>query len=635
MGKFTEPVSITHQISACTAGTHAIADKWSRHVHLQLFATSIIIVLVATSIPAVDAEEITEPLEVTAVVPREFPPQYTTDRLGRASGFAIEVMEQVAILADLQVTFIVKESWAEVMAVAVSGEADLIPNMGVTADRAELFDFSSPMETYPVSVFVRADTYDISSVEDLVGHDVAVVKSNIAVLMLQSKGGVRLKVLASGREALIELLSGHVDAFVFPKPNILTLAKEIDVEHHIKVVGTPLVEIKRAIAVPKGNEALLRRLDRALQTFLKTEKYQDLYVHWHKAPEAGWTIHIRWVGASLLVMFLVMLFWRYFSLSRLYQRLVSSIEAREKAEHTLHKSEARLRTILETIIDGIIAINNKGIIKSVNPAAEHIFGYPAAEMIGQNVSMLTSETHRDRHDSYLENYLHTGESDFIGQIREGRGCRKDGTLFPVEIAISESPMSNEHRFVAIVRDVTERKQAEEKIMHLAMTDPLTGLANRHRFNSRLDDALHMARRMGYPVAVMILDLDRFKQINDTQGHLIGDEVLKRVADILTAVFRDVDTVARWGGDEFAVILNGLDNIENESIPAQRIINELSQPIVIEGNELLTGISIGISLFPDDGANPIELIRKADLALFRAKKEGRCTFRIYSSAVDVG
>ena len=624
---------MAHQGSRSTSGIYKIDAKWNRPLSLQLIAVSIIFILAIIGTPTAHAEGGAEPLMVTVVVPREFPPQYTTDRLGRASGFAIDVMEQVAILADLQMTFVVKESWAEVMAAATNGEADLIPNMGITRDRAKLFDFSSPMETYPVSVFVRADTSGISGIGDLAGHDVAVVESNIAVRMLQGKKGIRLKILPSGREALFELLSGQVDAFVFPKPNVLTLVQGIDVEHHIKIVGAPLVEIKRAIAVPKGNAALLHRLDTALQKFLKTEAYQDLYVHWHREPQTGWTIHIRWAGVALILMFLVMLFWRYFSISRLYRRLLNSVEAREVAEHTLHKSEAQLRMILNSVIDGVITINEKGIIENTNPAAEQVFGYPATEMIGNNVSMLTSDAHQAKHDGYIEHYLRTGESNFIGVLREGRGRRKDGSLFPVEIAVSESEMSGEHRFVGIVRDITERKQSEEAILQLAMTDPLTGLANRNRFNSRLEEALQMAKRMGYPIATMILDLDRFKQINDSRGHLVGDEVLKRVADVLSAIFRDVDTVARWGGDEFAVILNGLDEIENEAIPAQRIVDELSQPLMIEGRELLMGISIGISQFPGDGTTAEALIRKADLALFRAKEEGRRGFRIYDPSID--
>jgi diguanylate cyclase (GGDEF)-like protein len=187
--------------------------------------------------------------------------------------------------------------------------------------------------------------------------------------------------------------------------------------------------------------------------------------------------------------------------------------------------------------------------------------------------------------------------------------------------------------VSIIRLETKRQRAQEEIEQLAMTDQLTGLANRNQFNDRFDQSLKLARREDYPLVLMLLDLDKFKTVNDTFGHPIGDELLKKVAMIFTKHCRDTDVVARIGGDEFAILLVHTEEQRNIEMIANRIISEVCRPIEIDGNEMQIGTSIGISIFPRDGGDEENLIKNADLALYSAKDNGRNCFRIYQPKLE--
>ncbi len=199
------------------------------------------------------------------------------------------------------------------------------------------------------------------------------------------------------------------------------------------------------------------------------------------------------------------------------------------------------------------------------------------------------------------------------------------------LEIHGSPLP-EGGFITIYTDVTARKQAELTIQRLALVDGLTGLANRTSFRQRLQDALPMAERLGHSVALMMLDLDRFKHVNDIYGHPVGDALLKEIARRLQTLFRRIDTVARLGGDEFAILLTSLTDRRIVRRLAQRVVDSLSRPVVIDGNELQTGTSIGVSFFPTDDTDPEELVRKADLALYKAKAAGRGSYHFYDRSL---
>ncbi|HEY9163500.1 MAG TPA: diguanylate cyclase, partial [Magnetovibrio sp.] len=266
----------------------------------------------------------------------------------------------------------------------------------------------------------------------------------------------------------------------------------------------------------------------------------------------------------------------------------------------------------------------------LNPATERMFGYDKAEILGHNVKMLMPSPYAEGHDQYLAHYLSTGESGVIGKNRELEGQRKDGSVFPLELAVMELRDGNQRLFTGVVRDITERKKAREKIEHLAHHDPLTGLPNRNLYNERMERAIYRAKRSGKSLALMFVDLDKFKPVNDLLGHEAGDAVLKEVATRMAASVRTSDTVARVGGDEFIAILENLDQWESATLVAEKILATVRKPIDVPGGETAqVGASIGIAIFPQDGETLDDLTRCADEAMYAVKAAGRNAFMFYN------
>tara|TARA_R110002153_G_scaffold107109_3_gene246826 strand:- start:82291 stop:84555 length:2265 start_codon:yes stop_codon:yes gene_type:complete len=310
----------------------------------------------------------------------------------------------------------------------------------------------------------------------------------------------------------------------------------------------------------------------------------------------------------------------------------SMAEARvstEKLMNQLQDDKKLVSAILNAVQDGIITIGANGLIETFNIGAEQIFGYKSFEVINKNVSMLMPEPQSNEHDGYLL-ASQTGQSKRDQTMPlEATAVRKNGEHFPVEIMLNPIEIDKEMKTMGVVRDITERKSQQEKIHLLAMTDPLTELANRHQYNAILDKEAKQALRLNTQFALLFIDLDKFKPVNDTYGHPVGDALLQYVAKELLASCREIDLVARIGGDEFAILALGIKDPNEVSTLAERIIEALSKPVTMGPHTLQVGASIGISYFPKDSSEIEELTRMADEALYVAKQEGRNTYRYYS------
>ena len=305
-----------------------------------------------------------------------------------------------------------------------------------------------------------------------------------------------------------------------------------------------------------------------------------------------------------------------------------------RQDEASQQMESRLRQLsraMDSSLNGVMITSSTQLdhpIVYVNPAFERITGYSAEEVIGQSGRFLVRDDFNQRG---------------LGTIREALRCRreahailrnyrKDGSLFWNELFIApvrdESGSMTTH-FVSILNDVSERISYEQQLEFHANHDALTGLANRNLLNDRIAQALAQARADGLMVGVLLLDLDRFKLINDGFGHSPANELLKSVAHRLNQTVRDTDTVARLGGDEFVVVIGRLQSADDLSIVAGKILRSLNQPFIMEGKEIFVTASVGAALYPRDGDHGEILLRNADVAMYRVKEHGRNSYRFYA------
>ncbi len=279
-------------------------------------------------------------------------------------------------------------------------------------------------------------------------------------------------------------------------------------------------------------------------------------------------------------------------------------------------------------VEGIVVTDANATILSVNPAFCEITGYSAAEAVGRRPSILRSEHHDQAFFAALWHALKTA-GRWQGEVWNRR---KDGDVYIQSQTISaiRDRAGRIVRYVSVFTDITELRRNQEHVQHLAYHDVLTSLPNRLLLQDRLDRAIALAQRDHHHLAVVFLDLDHFKAINDSLGHDVGDGLLQAVADRLTGAVRAADTVARMGGDEFVLLLEQAGSAEDIGRTAQKILTALAVPIDLAGEALRITTSLGIATFPEDGQDALTLLKHADTAMYAAKAEGRATYRFFSA-----
>lgn len=308
--------------------------------------------------------------------------------------------------------------------------------------------------------------------------------------------------------------------------------------------------------------------------------------------------------------------------------LTGVLIVRDRVQASLRKSEEQFRAVTETALEAIVLADSRGRIEYWNSAAAQLLGYTAQEARGKELrSLLLSEA------SSASAILPSGAERVLPKIGELSIRRKDGAEIPMDVSVSGFTLGNEHYSVSMMRDISDRRRAEAQFYHLERNDPLTGLSNRKVFVEALGQAIARSRREGTKFAVLYLDLDHFKDINDTLGHPTGDALLKIVAERFKGYLRETDMIARFGGDEFAVIQADVHDLTDAAVLAEKLLAGAAAPISLKGTELRTGTSVGIAVYGADSPDAEAILSQADVALYRAKMEGRGTYRFFTEAMD--
>ena len=357
------------------------------------------------------------------------------------------------------------------------------------------------------------------------------------------------------------------------------------------------------------------------------ERFSGFEILAHRADREGleereWT-YVKKDGSEITVLLSVTALRRDDGWLTGFLHVANDVTERKQAEETLRKQSAAMTASM----DGIGIVNERLEFTVVNDALAKLYGYPDPHaMIGMPFNALYEPATYERFTNTILPIVYQR-----GRWRgEAPGLRHDGLTFPQEISISAIQGGG---LVCVVRDITERTYAEEQIKHLAYHDALSGLPNRLLFKDRLTVAISHAQRDRAKLAVLFLDLDRFKVINDSLGHNIGDQLLQAVAARVQSCVRESDTVARLGGDEFTVMLGHLPHGEDAALVAQKIIDAVRYPFHIEGREFFMTTSIGISLYPDDGIDAETLIKNADTAMYQAKEQGRDNYQLFNAFIN--
>ena len=302
--------------------------------------------------------------------------------------------------------------------------------------------------------------------------------------------------------------------------------------------------------------------------------------------------------------------------------LKREIEHRAKVEEAIKDNEWRTRMIIESSYDAFVAINANGVITNWNQQAATIFGWSRQEAIGTVLGdLVIPGRYRAAHQQGMKRFLVTGEGAVLNKPIELVGLRRGGEEFPVELTIRALEYQDGFEFCAFLRDITERKKTEQKLLQLSQNDPLTDLPNRSVFNDRLGEAIKRHKRSQSHMALLNLDIDRFKFVNDTYGHKIGDGLLIAFAQCLREAIRATDTVARMGGDEFTIILEGLTNPTDAETVVAKITASVQKKMLIDQISLDITTSIGIA-YCEEGLDVDQLVHLADQAMYRAKKTTR-------------
>lgn len=583
------------------------------------------------------------------------PPLSSFDKNGLAQGLLPDLLREVAASKDWQLRF-ARATWNQCLELLDSGQVEILPVIAFSKERAQRFRFSDQTVITNWGQIYQLQGEPFDSVLKLAGRRVAVLENDVHFL---GSGGLRSLAdrfdisinfveVPSYLEAFSRLSRGEVDAALVNRLFGEDQHQKFGVQPTAILINP--IQIRPAFSLT-SDPSLPGQFDEVLAGWKQDQRsiYYSLVNRWLRPPSQellpNWLIlALAGLGIMLGLMILVNIWARRqirvktAELELKNQQLGTELRERHQVESELAGKNEFLQRVIDSVSDPMMVIDTDHRVVKMNRAAREDMPAEARALVTPCCYQVShasqSPCGSEDHPCPLEKVKETGVAVTLIHHHVTRRGRRI-------IELNASPLFNQdgslQAVIEVSRDITERLQIEEllnenqkRLLHLAHHDTLTDLPNRLLFEDRMNQALSKARRSSKQVALFFLDLDHFKDVNDTLGHDFGDLLLIDIADRLRSCVRESDTVARLGGDEFLVLLDEVESIERVETMAERICQALIHELNRDGYYMKVSASIGISLYPNDGLNGPDLLRHADLAMYRAKKQGKANYQFFSS-----
>lgn len=567
------------------------------------------------------------PVRITArlCVDPDWYPFEALNAKGSHIGIAADLVRLVAQRSDVDLQIIKTKDWEDSMLFAKQGKCDLLSLLNKTPERDKWLLFTSPYLIDPNALITRNDTSDISERGELT-NKMLVLPEGTAVEEKLKTDYPKIQIVhaASEKEAFRMVESREVDVTLRSK-----LMAQYTITHdgwfNLKIAGEmPGYENLLRIGVIKTKPELRDRLDASVISLTDDEvnqvinKYIPVIVN---KTDYGLVLGI--VGGSCILLTLILLWVRQLDL--LNKKLAASqaelnkeLTARIKYQVLLDQTKERYRKLIETAQEGIVVIQHQKIVFN-NPSMEQILGYPANQLKTMVLSQLIAPENFDDGVKHHQDRLNGVNSDQRYTIRLQH---YSGVQLICEVSGTVIDWDGEPAVLNFISDVTQRVKNEQQIQFIAQHDQLTNLPNRLLLEDRLNQGIALAERHQERLAVLFIDLDKFKPVNDLYGHETGDWLLQQVAERLRQCIRGSDTAARWGGDEFIILLPGLNTELQILAICEKILTNIEKPLLTKsGIKLAISCSIGVAVYPDHGLSAAELLHVSDKSMYQAKRNG--------------
>ncbi|MFY0663125.1 MAG: diguanylate cyclase [Natronospirillum sp.] len=563
-----------------------------------------------------------EPLRI--VQDHAWPPFSYLNQNNEPEGLLIDLWRDVAQALDREVEFTLVD-WGDTLSLVRDSEELIHGGLIHSSQRAQYLDFSSTLLPLRTTAFIansEANQYTLS-MADLSGHTVGVTRGGFEEEFMREQHPNVFLALYANNDLLVEAaIRGDIQSFVADYPVGMYLLAQKTSPERFRVL-TVLYEMPLQAAVSANNLALLQEIEAGL-ALLGPDQIARITQKWMRTEQvAVWPKYLLPLFLTLIVAVLIPSLW-------FYNRRLQAKVARQTNE--LREREQRLSLLNENMADVVWSADADSCLNYLSPSIEKLLGYTPAELLGKPIIVtLTEESVHDALKQLGEAITTAREQPgvrYIDRMAELAQVRKDRSVVWTEVAMRAffDVNGNMQGAQGVSRDITERKLAQDAIRELAYYDPLTQLPNRRLLSDRLEQTIAATVRRREHGALLFLDLDNFKEINDTYGHDTGDLLLQQVARLITAQLRESDTVARLGGDEFIVLLNHLPKDLTEATAeahrlAHKVLAALHGQLELHGKGFAITASIGLTLFGNDTDETKALLREADNAMYQAKKAG--------------